>query len=131
MTAPIHANEDEIEAILQVQNQFWKALQAQDRRALEELLADDFVARSPGQVNQTPASFIDTLVSFPARVLSVGSDNLEVHRFGDIGVVTGVQWAQLELPNGNVIRNTIAITSILQRFGIQWRMKLSHAVELV
>ena len=118
------------QAAFQVQTQFWKALQDKNQPALEKLLADDFIARSPNQIDQTRPTFIDTLISFPGKVLTIGSDNLEVHLFGDMAVVTGVQVAQIQLINGQIVSDTIAITNILQKQDSQWQMRLSHAVEL-
>ena len=118
------------QAILQAQARFWRALQDKDRATLERVLAEDFVARYPGEANQTRLALIETLVGFPGKATRVGSDNLEVHLFGDVGVITGVQSAQLELPNGQIVQQTMAITNVLQRIGDEWLMKVSHAVEL-
>ena len=116
--------------VYQVQQQFWSALQSKDRNAFEYLLADDFIGRSPGQANQERTAFIDTLTGFPVQVRSVGSDNLEVHVFGTIAVVTGLQVAQLELADGQVKENRIAITNIFQQQDGRWLLKLAHAVAL-
>ena len=116
--------------VYQVQQQFWSALQSKDRKAFERLLADDFIGRSPGQANQDRTAFIDTLTGFPVQVRSVGSDNLEVHVFGTIAVVTGLQVAQLELADGQVKENRIAITNIFQQQDGRWLLKLAHAVAL-
>ena len=112
------------------QQQFWKALKDKDGQAFERILADDFVARSPGEPNQSRSEFIDTLTGFPARVRSVGSDNLEVHVLGTIAVVTGVQSAQIELADGQVKENRIAITNIFQDQEGRWLLKLAHAISL-
>ena len=117
--------------VLHTQNQFWAALKDKNSQAFEQILAEEFVSRAPRQPNQNRAEFIDTLTSFPAKVLSVGSDNLEVQIFDGTAVVTGVQSAQVQLPNGQIIVNTIAITNILQQQDGKWVMKLAHAVELV
>ena len=116
--------------VYQVQQQFWSALQSKDRKAFERLLADDFIGRSPGQANQDRTAFIDTLTGFPVQVRSVGSDNLEVHVFGTIAVVTGLQVAQLEMADGQVKENRIAITNIFQQQDGRWLLKLTHAVAM-
>lgn len=117
-------------AVREAQQQFWTALQNKDRQAFEHLLADDFVSRSPRQPNQGRTAFIDTLTSFPAQVRSIGSDNLEVHVWGEIAVVTGVQAAQVELADGQVRANVIAITNVFQLHQGRWVLKLAHAVSL-
>jgi ketosteroid isomerase-like protein len=123
-------NENIQQELFQAQEKFWTALQSKDRKALERLLADDFIGRSPGQPNQDRTAFIDTLTGFPVQVRSVGSDNLEVHVFGIVAVVTGVQLAQLDLENGQVKENRIAITNIFQQQDGHWLLKLAHAVSM-
>ena len=117
-------------AVQQAQGKFWSVLQSKDRQAFEHILAEDFVARSPGQANQDRTAFIDTLTGFPGQVRSIRSDDLEVHVWGDIAVVTGVQTAQIELSDGQLITNRIAITNIFQAQQDRWVMKLAHAVSL-
>jgi ketosteroid isomerase-like protein len=130
MTTQTDPNENAWLAVRRAQQQFWSALQGKDRQAFEQLLADDFVSRSPGQPNQGRVEFIDTLTGFPARVLSVGSDNLEVHVWGDIAVVTGVQFARLQWPDGQEKMDKIAITNVFQEQQGHWILKLAHAIPL-
>jgi ketosteroid isomerase-like protein len=127
---PTHSNENIQQELFRAQEQFWAALQRKDRKALERLLADDFIGRSPGQSNQDRTAFIDTLTGFPVQVRSVGSDNLEVHVFGIVAVVTGVQVAQLELADAQVKENKIAITNVFQQQEGAWLMKLAHPISL-
>lgn len=124
------SNEDIQRTVLQAQQQFWSALKNKDRQAFERLLADDFIARSPGQPNQNRSEFIDTLVGFPARVQSIGSDNLEVHMWGEIAVITGVQSAQIEFADGQIKENRIAITNIFHGQQGHWILKFTHAISL-
>jgi ketosteroid isomerase-like protein len=117
-------------AVQQAQEEFWAALKSKDKGAFERLLADDFVGRSPGQTNQDRTAFIATLTGFPGQVRSVESDNLEIHIWGNIAVVSGVQTAQLELANEQLKTNQIAITNIFQEQQGRWTMKFAHAVSL-
>jgi ketosteroid isomerase-like protein len=116
--------------VKQTQEQFWMALQNKDRSVMASVLADDFLARSPGQPNQGRAEFIDSLTSFPAQVLSIRSDDLEIHIWGDVAVVTGVQSAEVKFANGQIKMNRIAITNVFQYQQERWIMRLSHAVAL-
>ncbi len=100
-------------AVLHTQQQFWAALQAKDAALLEQVLAPEFVSRSPGQPDQDRAAFIANLTGFPAQVLDVRCDNLAIHFFGAVAVVTGLQAARVALPNGQVVNNDIVITNVL------------------
>jgi hypothetical protein len=117
-------------AVLEIQRQFWTALIHKDARLFEQVLAADFVSRSPGQPDQDRVAFILTLTSFPASVLTVDSDNLAIHIFGDLAVLSGVQLAQLRLPNGGIATNHVMITNIFCKRQERWSMVLTHAVEL-
>jgi ketosteroid isomerase-like protein len=119
-----------LQPVRDAQQLFWDALRAKDTALFEGVLAEDFVPRSAGQPHQTRAEFIATLTSFPALVLSIGSDDLEVHPLGELAVVTGVQVARLRLPNGIEVTDTIAITNLFRPTANQWQMVLSHAVNL-
>jgi hypothetical protein len=44
------------QAVLQAQRHFWAALQRKDAQLFEQILANDFVSRSPGRPNQTRAA---------------------------------------------------------------------------
>lgn len=117
-------------AVHQAQQEFWVTLKSKDREAFERILAEDFVGRSPEQANQDRTAFIATLTGFPGQVRSVGSENLEIHIWGNIAVVSGVQSAQLDLANGQLKTNRIAITNIFQEQQGRWVMKFAHAVSL-
>jgi Domain of unknown function (DUF4440) len=116
--------------VLEAQQLFWIALKTKDPQIFEDILAENFVLRSPGQPNQSRAEFIRTLTSFPASVTSVTCDNLDVHYYGEVAVVTGVQTAILQFRDSNAMRDVIAITNVFNYFGGEWLMVLSHAVEL-
>lgn len=120
----------EEEKVMNLQHLFWTALKAKNPGLFEDVLSEDFVSRSPEQPNQTRDEFIESLTSFPAQVVSVGSDNVEIHVFGDVAVLTGLQVANLEFIGGTQIVNQVAITNIFRRVSDQWRMVLSHPVEL-
>jgi ketosteroid isomerase-like protein len=116
--------------VRRVQETFWQALKAKDTALFESVLAKDFVSRSPDQADQDRAAFIRTLTSFPITVADVGSDDLQVHVFGDTAVISGVQAAKLQMPGGSTVLQRIAITNVLHRVDGAWQMVFSHAVEL-
>ena len=117
-------------AVHQAQKLFWMALKTRDQAAMERLLSADFVARSPDGPNQGRSEFIHSLTGFPGHVHSVGSDNLEIHFWGQTAVVTGVQSAEIEFPDGRKRNDKIAITNIYRHEQGRWLMKLAHAVSL-
>lgn len=64
------------------------------------------------------------------QVESVDCEDLQVHLFGDVAVLTGTQVARLKLPNGASVSDTIAITNIFHRTSEGWRLVLARPVQL-
>jgi hypothetical protein len=118
------------DALIAVQSAFWRALTARDRAAFDGLLSVDFVARSPGEPDRDRQSFVDLLTGFPGTVTSVSAQALDARSFGDVGVLTFVQEAEVVLPNGRTVCNRIAVTNVLRRIDGSWRLCLSHAVDI-
>jgi ketosteroid isomerase-like protein len=116
--------------IIHAQQSFWAALKAKDAALFESILTDDFVSVTPKQPNESRAEFVRTLTSFPGEVESVDCDPLQVHLFGDVAVLTGIQIALLRLPNGVTVSDSIAITNVFRRIANGWMMVLAHPVEL-
>ena len=116
--------------VLEAQQLFWIALKTKDSQIFKDILAEEFILRSPGQPNQSRDEFIRTLTSFPASVTSVTCDNLDVQYYGNVAVLTGVQTAHLQFRDSNAMLDVIAITNIFNYVSSQWLMVLSHAVEL-
>jgi ketosteroid isomerase-like protein len=118
------------QAIIDVQHLFWDALKSKDKQLFEQILADEFVSVSLTQPNQTRAEFIATLTSFPAKVNSVETENLQVYLFGDVAILTALQIAHIQLPDGTIIRDKIALSNVFKRVDHGWRMVLARPVEL-
>jgi ketosteroid isomerase-like protein len=117
--------------ILDLQRQVvWSALKAKDVVAWEGILADDFVYRSPGESDEDKSGFIRRITSFPATVLSITSEDLRVDVFADAAIVTGVQCAVIRLPSGFQIEDFTMLNNVFVKRDGQWRLALSHAMNL-
>lgn len=117
--------------ILHMQEQFWKALQAKDTALLTALISPKFVGRSPGEPDQTRDEFIATLVAFPVSISEIGGEALEVHVFGEVAALTGVQVARLQLAEGKVKSSRVMLTNVFHNEDRGWQMVLCHAFEVV
>ena len=127
----MHPDQPAQQAILHVQEQFWQALQTRDALLLKSLLAPDFVGRSPGAADQTREEFITTLTTFPVRIAELSGDAIAVHVFGEVAILTGVQVARLELPDGKARSSRVMLSNVFCQRDQRWRMVLCHAFELV
>lgn len=119
------------QAVLRVQEQFWQALQSRDAVLLATVLAPEFVGRSPGEADQTREEFVATLTAFRVRIAEIGGEAIAVHVFGAVAILTGVQVARLELPDGKAQSSRVMVSNVFCLRDLNWRMVLSHAFELV
>lgn len=121
---------DAAQATLECQQRFWRALERKDAALLAQALAEDFVCRAPGEPDQERAAFIAVIAALPIDILSVAGESIAVRVVGDIAILTGVQAAQLRLPNGAEATERLALTNVFQRTADGWRMILAHPVPL-
>ena len=128
---PVPPDQPAQQAVLRVQEQFWQALQRSDALLLATILAPEFVGRSPGAADQTREEFITTLTTFPVRIAELSGEAIAVHVFGEVAILTGVQAARLELPNGKARSSRVMVSNVFCQRDQSWRMVLSHAFELV
>ena len=105
------------------------AIREKDSKALEDLLAAEFVYRAPG-AEQSRAEFIKAVTSFPGQILSVEGAGLRVSVYGETAVLTGVQNARVKDDKGAEHLSTVAFTDIFVKRGGRWRLALAHAVEI-
>ena len=118
------------QAIQRAQQEVWTALRDKDPEAWSLVLAEGFLARSPGEPDRDKAAFIDVLTSFPAEVISIGSENIDVRVWGETAVLTCTQDAQIQLPGQRVRTNRVALTNVFREEDGRWQLQLTHAVAL-
>ncbi|MFL5353050.1 nuclear transport factor 2 family protein [Archangium sp.] len=116
--------------LLQLEQDMFTAIRTRDRQMLERILDERFELRVPGKPPVDRAGFIAAILSIPGTILSVESDDVRAHVYGDVGVLTGRQHARVRLEDGTTVDDVGAFTDIaLLREG-QWRMVLAHSVPL-
>jgi ketosteroid isomerase-like protein len=118
------------QAVMQCQQHFWRALEQKNADLFAEVLAENFVCRSPGGADQDRTTFITALTSIPLTIVNVSGEAIAIQLVGDVAVLTGAQVAQMRLPNGETVSERLALTNIFQRNGEKWEMILAHPVSL-
>lgn len=119
-----------MQAVLQCQQQFWLALQHKDIALFMQVLAEDFVCRSPGEADQDRTAFIAALTSIPLTILDAKGETIAIRIVDDVAILTGTQIAHLRLPNGETVSERLALTNVYQHVGERWKMILAHPVSL-
>jgi hypothetical protein len=99
MTSDERAN-DISQAVLECQHRFWLALQRKEVDLFREVLSADFVCRSRGQEDQDRAALIATLTSIPVTTLDVRGEAIQIHFWGAVAVLTGIQVDQMRMVGG-------------------------------
>lgn len=117
------------ESILRLERETMDAIRAKDAKALERVLASDFVYRTPG-AELSRAEFLQGVASLPGRILSVEGSELRVNVYGDAAVLTGVQRSRLRTDDGVEHASTVAFTDVFVKQGGRWRLSLAYGVEL-
>jgi len=118
-----------VQEVLRLEREMMDAIRDKNAKALEPILFDDFVYRSPeGEVGR--ADFLKNITALPGRIISVEGKDLRVRLFGEMAVLTGVQLTVLRTDDGKELESLVAFTDIFIRRERRWRLALAHGVEL-
>ncbi len=118
-----------VESILRLERETMDAIRAKDAKALERVLAADFVYRAPG-AELSRAEFLQNIASLPGRILSVEGTELRVNIYGDTAILTGVQRSRVRTDDGAEHASTVAFTDVFVKQRGRWRLSLAYGVEL-
>lgn len=116
------------QSILRLERETMDAIRAKDAKALERILAADFVYRTPG-AELGRAEFLQNISSFPGQILSVKGSELRVNVYGEVAVLTGLQTARARLEDGTEHTSKVAFTDLFVKQGGRWRLSLAYGVE--
>ena len=118
-----------VQEVLRLEREMMDAIRDKNAKALEPILFDDFVYRSPeGEVGR--ADFLKNITAIPGRILSVEGKDLRVRLFGETAVLTGVQLSVVRTDDGKELESLVAFTDVFVRRDRRWRLALAHGVEL-
>ena len=123
------ASDDDKQAIHQLERDTFAAIMRKDRNALSRILADDFVFRNSEGAGLTKPEFLELIGGFPAKILSLGGDQLNVDVYGETAVLTGIQRATTD-GGGAEETSAVAFTDVFVKREGRWLMVLAYSVEL-
>lgn len=121
------------QAILQVEEEVFTAVKNQDTIALERILTNDFVYRSPGNQEVGKEDFLKLSASFPYKIVSVWGEELKVNVYGNTAVLTGLQFAKTQSSEGRPsLEETSAVmfTDVFVKRKGKWMLSLAHAIDM-
>ncbi|HEV2663812.1 MAG TPA: nuclear transport factor 2 family protein [Blastocatellia bacterium] len=121
---------DERQALLLLEEEIFTAVKNRDADALERILTDDFVYRSPGSQEVIKADFLKLSASFPHRIISIWGEEMKVNVYGSAAVTTGLQFAKTQTGEGAEETSVVMFTDVFVKQEGKWMLSLAHAVDL-
>ena len=116
------------QALLLLEEDIFTAVKNRDTDALERVLADDFVYRSPGR-QVTRDDFLKLCATFPYKIISIQGEGLSVNVYGNVAVITGLQIARTAGGEGEEEKSAVAFTDVFVKQSGKWMLSLAHAVD--
>ncbi len=116
--------------VLQLERDIMVAIKNKDAATLEPMVADDFIYRTHFGAEADKAEFLKSVASFPVEILAIRGEELKVNVYGDTVVLTGVQFAEVRMPQGATEEGAVAFTDVFVRRDGRWLMVLAYAIEL-
>lgn len=118
-------------AVILIAFETFAAIRDKDARSLGRHLAAEFVYRTPADGDLPRAEFLRSLAALPYKILDVHGGNLKVSVYGDVAVLTGVQFAKIETADGKEETSMTAFTDVFRRRrGGRWLLTLAYGVEV-
>jgi hypothetical protein len=116
--------------LVRVSTRLLQAIVRRDPGALEELLDSEFVHLDAGGTRTPRGEFIETILSSTYTVLDAGFESLAVDVVGGLGVVNGVQRAEVSLGDGERVVSRSAFTDVFVATEKGWRIRLARSMDL-
>jgi ketosteroid isomerase-like protein len=124
------ASETTTPDLLRLSHDLIEAFRARDREAMERILADDFRHVDASGTVVDRERFVRAMVEAPWRIRAIGFERIEAHEIDEVAVVTGIQAAEVALPDGTEAKARAAFTDLFTRVDGRWRLRLAHSTEL-
>jgi ketosteroid isomerase-like protein len=123
---PAHPEDD----LRRAEDRLFIAIAARDIDALDAELTDDFIYTQIGVADQDREAFLTAIRDMPFRILHLRGESFKVRVMGDVGVLSGVQQAQVEMPDGTIVSGTTAFVDIFVMTAHGWRLRHACSIEL-
>mgnify|MGYP003577639502 CR=1 FL=1 len=118
------------QALLLLEEEIFTAIKNRDTDALERILTDDFVYRSPGSQEVHKADFLKLSASFPHKIVSIWGEEMKVNVYESAAVTTGLQFAKTQTGEGPEETSVVMFTDVFVKQEDKWMLSLAHAVDL-
>jgi hypothetical protein len=107
-----------------------QAIVRREAAVLEELLDAEFVHLDAAGARTPRGEFIASVLSSTYTVLDAGFESLAVDVVGGLGVVNGIQRAEVALGDGERVVSRGAFTDVFVSTENGWRIRLARSMDL-
>jgi ketosteroid isomerase-like protein len=120
-----------VQELLDIDREIMKAIGAKDAERLAPLLAEAFTLKTPGAPEMMRDAFLEAIAVLPGEILSIAGRESTPLVVGEVGIVSGVQVAQVRLADdGRIVTSQSVYTDVFERRDGQWRLRFAFSSEL-
>jgi hypothetical protein len=121
---------DGVAELLRLSHEIMEAIRARNRQTLDDVLLPDFAQVDERGNRQGKEAFISAVEASEFQVEQLRFETLSIDQFDRVGVVCGVQWAQVTLPGGERVEGRTAFTDVFVQGDAGWKLRLATSAEL-
>jgi Domain of unknown function (DUF4440) len=115
--------------LVELERQLLEAIRERNIGKLETILGNDFFHVSPHKRDLNRVEFLNQVKSSASDFEWLGAEEMKIHIYGDVGVVTGVQNAQVRSGKTGVQSTDIAFTDVFRRRQGRWELVLAFRAD--
>jgi ketosteroid isomerase-like protein len=116
--------------LVELERQFLEAVRERNTDKLEAILANDFVYVAPRKRDLNRAEFISQTKASASEMEWLGAEEMKIHMYGDVAVVTGLQNAQVRSQKGALQSSDTAFTHVFRHRQGRWELALAFSGEV-
>ncbi len=117
-------------AVIQIERELLAAIKDKNMRLLSQLLAHDFVYRSPYTKDLAKSAFLETIQNSQLAISKIWFGEMKVSLLDKVAIINGVQKAQVREQGDNYVLHQTAFSDVLVYRHGRWLLASSYGVEL-
>ena len=124
------AESDGVAELVRLSHEIMEAIRTRNRKTLDDVLLPDFAQVDERGNRQGKETFISAVEASEFQVEQLRFETLSIEQFDRVGVVCGVQWAQVTLPGGERVEGRTAFTDVFVQGDTGWKLRLATSAAL-
>lgn len=116
--------------LVELERQLLEAIRERNIDRLDSILANDFVYISPRKRDLNRMEFLSQAKSSPSEFEWLGAEEMKIHMYGDVAVVTGLQNAQIRSEKSGLQSSDTAFTHVFRHRQGRWELALAFSGEV-